>query len=153
MTAPEQFSSIDLIQLSDLAWTAVDPDGAHEDEEARWAASLPLRWSPPGSAAALADMLAERVTSLSNGAGSARLKLVAAAMCFLADHPAPRALDEALLREALHEAFATDGVPVDVAAELAIRAARVDAHVKARAARDPEPHERHHPSAELGPEL
>ncbi|MGZ4200563.1 MAG: hypothetical protein ACXVRH_00725 [Thermoleophilaceae bacterium] len=153
MTAPEQFSSIDLIQLSDLAWTAVDPESVHEDEEALWAAALPESWPPPRSPEDLATVLADVVTTLSGTSNPARLKLVAAAMCFLADHPMPRALDEALLREALHEAFAADGVPTDVAAELSIRAARIDAHVKARAARHPAGHVRHHPSAEIEPEL
>ena len=152
MTAPE-FNSIDLIQLSDLAWTAVDPDGAHEDEEALWAAALPRSWSSPRSPEDLATVLAGVVTALSGTTHPARLKLVAAAMCFLAGHPAPRALDEALLREALHEAFAADGVPSDVAVELSIRAARVDAHVKARAARHPASRIHHHPAAEIQPEL
>ncbi len=151
MTDPDQLSSIDVVELSDFAWTVVDPDGAHEADENLWTRALPRDWPPPRSVDELRRMLAETVSAVGDAANAGRLKIVATLMCFLAEHPASRTLDETVLHEALEEAGAGHA-PGDVEKELAARAARLDAHIRARTTRHPEQRAHGHPSGEVGPE-
>jgi len=138
MTSPDQLSTIDVVELSDLAWTVVDPDGTHEAQENLWTSGLPRGWPPPRSLEELRRILADEVTAQSDAGNVARLKLVATLMCFLAEHPLERPPDEALL----HAALESSGGhwPADVEKELAARAAKLDAHVRARLAHHPYRH-------------
>ncbi len=138
MTPAVPLNRIDVVELSDLAWTVIDPDGTHEAEEDRWTSALPRELPPPRSATELRRILAEEVVALSDAASPARLKLVATLMCFLAEHPLERPPDETLLHAAREAAGGHWSA--DVEKELAARAARLDAHVRARLAHHPYRH-------------
>jgi hypothetical protein len=152
MTPPSgSLSPLDLVELSDIAWTAADPAGAHEDEERLWVALLPHDWPATTSMDELRNRLAEVVAALETSADPGRLRLVAILMCFAAAHPEHRQLDEGSVQAALEEAFGRQPLPSDIGGVLAQRAAALDAHVRAHAARHPARHARHRPAPELEP--
>lgn len=129
--SPEPLGDIDLIELSDRAWQIVDPDGDHEAEEQTWTAVLRVGWPPLATVADLRAHLDELVMAVSPPAPAVPLRPVAAVMAFLAAHRERHDLGEALLIDALHEAFGAD-TPRDVAGWLADRRT------------SPEPHQRRH---------
>ncbi len=150
VASPDPPSSLDLVELSDMAWTTVDPVGMHEEEERRWVELLPRPSAPGSSLGELSSSLATAVASMGPAADSGRLKLVAALMRFLAAHPERRTLDEGLIQAALEEAFAPGPVPSEIGAALKQRADALDAHVRTHAARHPAPHsQRQRPAPEL----
>jgi hypothetical protein len=131
MRAPEDRpSTIQLIELSDLAWTIVDPDSEHEQLERVWTSALPHGWPPPADVQQLRARLTEVVDALRPGAEAGLLELVAAVIVHLAGHPERRRLEQAVIGEALRDAYAAD-VPAEITTWLA-------AHPS------PAPHTRHH---------
>jgi hypothetical protein len=113
----------DLVELSDQAWTVVDPEGEHEAEERRFVEMLlenPGGGFPLSADSELRAHLAATVESVAGDRIPARLQAVAAVISFLSRHPERHFLDEGVLSEALHEAF-SDGVPESIAAWLHAR--------------------------------
>jgi hypothetical protein len=120
--APEDRpSTIDVVELSDLAWTIVDPGGEHEQLELAWSAALPRDWPPPADLGELRTRLREVTDALSPVAGRALLEVVAAAVAYLAAHPERRRVERAVIGEALREEFPED-LPPELAEWLARRA-------------------------------
>jgi hypothetical protein len=109
-------TDIDLVELSDRAWGLVDPDAEHEAEEQAWVALLPVGWPPIATLEELCARLEESVQALVPPAPAIPLRAVAAVMAFLAAHPERR--DDAVLSDALREAFPSGDLPAGVASWL-----------------------------------
>jgi hypothetical protein len=125
--SPETLSDIDLVELSGTAWQIVDPGGDHEAEEQTWTALLRAGWPPLATVGDLRAHLEEIVTAVSPPAPAVPLRAVAAVMTFVAAHPERRDLGDALLVDALHEAFGPD-MPEDVAGWLEDRRSLAEPH-------------------------
>jgi hypothetical protein len=113
----------DLLELSDQAWTVVDPEGEHEAEERRFVEALlvePKDGFPLSGDTELRTHLATTVESVAGDRIRPHLQAVTAVIAFLSRHPERRLLDEGVLSEALHDAF-TDGIPAPIAAWLRTR--------------------------------
>lgn len=113
----------DVVELSDQAWTVVDPEGEHEAEERRFVEVLltdPEGGFPLSGDSELRTHLATTVESVAGDRIPAHLQAVTAVITFLARHPERHSLDEGVLSEALHDAF-TDGIPASIAAWLRTR--------------------------------
>lgn len=119
MTA--RLNDLDLVQLSDLAWGLIDPDGSHEAEERTWVALLPAEWPPIATADELRVRLDEIAQAVEPPPHAVPLRAVAAVMTYLAAHPGGRAFGDFVLSESLREAFPERELPGDVAAWLADR--------------------------------
>jgi hypothetical protein len=111
-----------LVELSDEAWTVVDPEGEHEAEERRFVEVLvdPEGGFPLSGDSELRARLAATVESVAGDRIPAHLQAVSAVIAFLSRHPERRLLDEGVLSEALHDAF-TEGIPASVTAWLRTR--------------------------------
>ena len=118
----EPLNDLDVVALSDRAWEIVDPAGTHEAEEETWSALVPAGWPALATVEELRARLDEVVQTLAPPAPAVPLRAVAAVMTFLAAHPDRHGSDDALLSEALREAFPLgDELPGDVAAWLSER--------------------------------
>ena len=135
MPTRDSLTPIDLVELSDLAWTLVDPTGAHDEEERLWIAALPHDWPPPQAPDQLQERLDETVAALRPAADVGRLELVVAAMCFLAAHRQRRVLDEGLFQDAIREAYGEQRPPGEAGRALAERAEALTAHSRGHGAR------------------
>ncbi|MBI5103846.1 MAG: hypothetical protein HZB46_02445 [Solirubrobacterales bacterium] len=129
-------SDIDLLALSDQAWDVVDPAAEHEAEEETWTAALRHGWPPPETVDDLRAHLDEVASSVQPRPPALPLRAVAAVMAFLAGHPERRDAGDALLLEAVREAYG-DAVPDDVAAWLAVRRRAPEAHRRRHGAPGP----------------
>ncbi len=121
---------IELIELSDLAWSIIDPTGAHEAIEQVWTAALPEDWAPAVGIDDLRIRLGEIAGRLSRDGDRALLEVASAVIVFLAAHPDRRRIEQAVIGEALREEYG-DSKPDWIADWLARRdgpAARVRAH-------------------------
>jgi hypothetical protein len=114
------------------ATAVVDPEGQHEQLEQAWTAALPRDWPPPVDLEQLHARLRETVVALRPASAPALLELVSVVIVYLAAHPERRRVEQAVIVEAIHEAYGTN-VPAELADCLA---------------RGPglEPHPRHHGS-------
>lgn len=131
-------TTIDLVELSDLAWTMVDPDGEHEQLEQAWVASLPRQWPPPADLVALRARLAEAVGALRTAGQAPVLEIVAAVVLHLASHPERQRAEPAVIGEALRAQFG-DRMPAEIAAWLSERRA-VEPRRRSHGARTPRRH-------------
>lgn len=117
---PRALTDIDLLELSDLAWDLIDPGDEHDAQEHAWIELL----RPDGSALSTVDDLRAHldglVERLTPSPPWIPLRVVAAVMVFLADRPERTDLGEALLFDALREAFGAEP-PDDVATWLDTR--------------------------------
>jgi hypothetical protein len=107
----------DMVELSDRAWTVVDPEGEHEAEERRFVELLlvdPEGGFPLSGDGELRTHLTATVESVAGDRIPPHLQAVAAVITFLAHRPERRSPDEGVLGEALHEAF-PHGIPPSVA--------------------------------------
>jgi hypothetical protein len=93
---PERWSDIDLVELSDVAWQVLDPDGDHEAVEQTWTAHVCAGRPPLPSDADLRTRVEQIATAVSPPAPAVRLRAVAAVMAFLAAHPERRDRGDAL---------------------------------------------------------
>ena len=85
-TSEDQPSMIELIELSDLAWTIVNSVGEHEPIEQAWTSALPDDWAPAEGVDELRTRLGE-ITDLLRATGeTALLEVVSAVIVYLADH-------------------------------------------------------------------
>jgi hypothetical protein len=117
MMEPQPLNQNDVVELSDQAWTVVDPEGEHEAEERRFVEVLlkgPAGGFPLSGDSELRAHLATTVESVAGDLVPAHLQAVAAVITFLARHPERRSPDERVLGEALHDAFPR-GIPPSVA--------------------------------------
>lgn len=146
-------TDIDLVELADLAWELVDPEGAHEADEQAWTALLPAGWPPIATIPELSTRLEEIVQALVPPAPAVPLRAVAAVMAFLAAHPGHRGGDEAVISEALSEAFPAGELPADLAAWLDNRRRSPSARRRAHGARHPRRHFQTRPSSPEGREV
>ncbi|HEU4975698.1 MAG TPA: hypothetical protein VFT50_11455 [Baekduia sp.] len=117
---PEVLSYLDLLALSDLAWGVVDPAAEHEREEQAWTSALPHGWPPRATTDDLRVHLGQVVSSVPLPPPAIPLETVAAVMVFLAEHPERRDLGDALLGDAVRDAFDGD-VPAGVARWVALQ--------------------------------
>jgi hypothetical protein len=139
----DRSSVIELIELSDLAWTIVDPDGEHESVEQAWTAALPDDWAPAEGVEELRGRLGQ-VTDTATGDGDAALlEVVAAVVVYLAAHPGRRRVEQAVIGEALREEYGED-VPGEIADWLA-RHPSLAAHPRRHGAPAPRRHLRSRP--------
>lgn len=114
----DQPSVIELIELSDLAWTIINSDGEHDAIERAWTAALPDDWAPAEGVDELRIRLTE-ITDLLQAAGeTALLEVVSAVIIYLAAHPDRRRVEQAVIREALDEQYG-EALPGEIAAWLA----------------------------------
>src|ERR1019366_3882509 len=105
---------LNLIALSDTAWQVIDPDGEYEAEEQAWSARLQTGEAPWASLEELRTHLDQLAAELGTTAPAVPPSVVAAVMIFLAAHPQGHDLGEALLTEALDDAFGS-APPAEVA--------------------------------------
>lgn len=113
-------SIMELIELSDLAWTIINSDGEHESIERTWTAALPDDWAPAEGIDDLRTRLSE-ITDLLRATGEAALlEVVSAVIVYLAAHPDRRRAEQAVIREALSEEYEED-LPEEIVAWLARR--------------------------------
>lgn len=119
MRAPEdRLNTIELVELSDLAWTIIAPDGEHEEHERAWTTALPHGWPPPADREELRAWVTQIADALRPAGADGLLELVAAVIVYLAAHPERRGVEQAVIGEALREAYAQD-VPAEITAWLA----------------------------------
>jgi hypothetical protein len=117
-----------LVELSDEAWTILDPVGLHEEEERRWIESLASDAAPHATLRQL-DASLERIAD-SFGSEPVPARLVALLMTFLAAHPEVGELSEGVLHDALADRYAGGGLPVDIEGFLGRRRSMPDAVVR-----------------------
>jgi hypothetical protein len=134
--AGEPLTDIDLVALSDTAWQVIDPEGEYEGEEQAWSARLGFGGAPLASLQELRTCLDQLVEVLTPEAPAVPLSAVAAVVAFLAAHPDRHDLGEALLQDALHDAFGTR-LPAAVAKWLSARRAQPGPHRHAHGAPQP----------------
>jgi len=136
--AEDQPSIIELIELSDLAWTIIDPDGEHESIEQAWTAALPADWAPAEGVAYLRGRMSE-IAGLVRGDGDAALlEVLSAVIVYLAAHPERRRVEQAVIGEALGEEYGEE-VPDEIADWLS-RGPDLTAHPRHHGARQPRRH-------------
>jgi len=110
-TPEDRPSTVDIVELSDLAWTIVDPDAEHEQLEQAWTAALPHDWPPPADLQELRVRLTEAVEALRSAGQPPLLEIVSAAVIYLASHPERRRVEQAVVGEALREEYRGDLPP------------------------------------------
>jgi hypothetical protein len=147
-TSEDQPSTIELIELSDLAWTIINSDGAYESVEQAWTAALPDDWAPAEGVGELRARLSQVSDRLRGAADAASLEVVAAVIVYLAAHPERRRVEQAVIGEALREEYG-EGVPEEIAEWLA-RQPSVTAHPRHHGVPAPRrrPHSRPPPAPE-----
>jgi len=143
-------TDIDLVELSDRAWGLVDPEAEHEAEEQAWVTLLPVGWPPIATLEELCARLEEIVQSLVPPAPAIPVRAVAAVMAFLAAHPERR--DEAVLSDALREAFPSGDLLAGVAGWLDERRRTPLAQRRGHGAAQPRRHFHTRPSSPGGRE-
>ncbi|HYB26440.1 MAG TPA: hypothetical protein VEF89_07500 [Solirubrobacteraceae bacterium] len=117
-TSEEYTSVIELIELSDLAWTIIDSDGKHESAERAWTAALPGDWAPDEGVDELRARLSEVMDAASEDGDRWMLEVVSAVIVYLAAHPERRRVEPAVIGEALREAYGQH-IPGEIANWLA----------------------------------
>lgn len=137
---------LDLVELSDLAWGIVDPDGCHESEEQAWVALLGGDWRPVATIGELRARLDELAQALALPSPAVPLRVVAAVMTLLAAQPERPAGEERVLAEALDAAFG-GALPADVAAWLHARHTNPGARRRPHGADRPRRHFHARPAA------
>jgi len=116
MSAPEeQPTVIELIELSDLAWTLINSDGEHDSIERAWTAALPGDWARTEGVDELRTRLSEITDRLRTTGDTALLEVVSPVIVYLAAHSDRRRVEQAVIGEALHEQYG-DAVLEDIAA-------------------------------------
>jgi hypothetical protein len=129
---------IELIELSDLAWTIVNSVGEHDSIEQAWTAALPDDWAPAEGIEELRARL-DQITDRVRGDGDAALlEVVSAIIVYLAAHPDRRRVEQAVIGEALREQYG-EHVPEEIANWLA-RQPGLAAHVRQHGAPAPRRH-------------
>lgn len=108
---------IELVELSDLAWTIVDAVGEHESIEQAWTAALPDDWAPAEGVEALRVRLDEVRDRVQGGGDDPLLKAISAVVVYLAANPERRRAEPAVIDEALRDEYGED-LPVDLASWL-----------------------------------
>lgn len=124
---------IELIELSDLAWTIIDADGEHESLEQAWTAVLPRDWAPAEGLEELRARLDEVKYGLRAAGDRALLDVVSAVIVYLAAHPDRRRAEQAIIGEALREEYG-QGLPDEITDWLAEQPS-LTAHFRAHGAR------------------
>ena len=149
-TSEDQPSIVELIELSDLAWTIINSTGEHESIEQAWTAALPNDWAPAEGVEELRARLGQVTDTVRGDGDAALLEVVSAVIVYLAAHPEGRRVEQAVISEALREEYG-ERVPDEIAEWLATQPA-LTAHIRhhgARAARR-HFHSRPLPPAEAG---
>jgi hypothetical protein len=136
---PTAFNELDLLALSELAWDIVDPEGDHEAQEQAWTVALHEDWPPIETAQQLSARLNEIADAISWPPPAIHPRALVALMVFLAEHPHRRRVEEALLADALDDAY-PDELPGDMVAWLAERRQTPAAHRRTHGARQPRRH-------------
>ncbi len=133
---PAPVNELELLALSGLAWEIVDPEGDHEAQEQMWTAALHEDWPPIEGAEQLRARLEGIAETIVWSPPAVDPQALVAVMVFLAEHPQRRRIEEAVLLDALDDAY-PDGLPAHVTAWLAERRATPDAHRRGHGAREP----------------
>ena len=124
---------IELIELSDLAWTIVNSVGEHESIEQAWTSALPDDWAPAEGIEELRARLSQITDRVRGDGDAALLEVVSAIIVYLAAHPDRRRVEQAVIGEALHQEYGED-TPEEVAHWLAGQPS-LTAHVRQHGAR------------------
>jgi hypothetical protein len=95
-TSEDQPSMIELIELSDLAWTIIDPRRARVDRAVRPAA-VRADWAPAEGVAALRDRLSDVTDAVRADGDVALLRVLSAVIVYLASHPERRRVEQAVV--------------------------------------------------------
>jgi len=133
------FNELDLLALSELAWDIVDPEGDHEAQEQTWTVALHEDWPPIETTEQLRARLSETADAISWPAPAVHPRALVALMVFIAEDPQRRRVEEAMLVDALDDAY-PDGLPADMAAWLAERRQTPAAHRRTHGAPQPRRH-------------
>ncbi|MGZ4305463.1 MAG: hypothetical protein ACXVSL_11445 [Solirubrobacteraceae bacterium] len=120
-TSDDQPSIIELIELSDLAWTIINGAGEHEPIEQAWTEALPDDWAPAEGIEELRARLGEITETVRGDRAAALLEVVSAVIVYLAAHPECRRMEQAVISKALHEEYG-ERVPDEIASWLATHA-------------------------------
>ncbi|HUA47040.1 MAG TPA: hypothetical protein VMA77_17535 [Solirubrobacteraceae bacterium] len=117
-TSEEHTSGIELIGLSDLAWTIIDSSSKHESVEQAWTAALPGDWAPDEGVEELRVRLSEVTDAVSRDGAPELLEVVSAVIVYLAAHPERRRVEPAVIGEALREEYGHQ-IPDEIASWVA----------------------------------
>lgn len=129
---------IELIELSNLAWTIINPDGEHESIEQAWTAALPDDWAPAEGVEELRGRMGQITDQVRGDGDAAMLEVVSAVIVYLAAHPERRRVEQAVIGEALREEYGED-MPDEIEDWLA-RQPSLTAHPRHHGARTPRRH-------------
>jgi hypothetical protein len=144
-TSEDQPTVIELIELSDLAWTIINSDGEHESLERAWTEALPRDWAPAEGVDELRARLSQ-ITDRQRGADDrALLEVISAVIVYLAARPDRRRVEQAVVGEALREEYGEE-VPGEIAAWLA-RQPSLAAHLRPHGTEAPRRHFHSRPPA------
>ena len=113
-TSEDQPSLIELIELSDLAWTTINSTGEHEAIEQAWTAALPDDWAPAEGVEELRARLDEIKETVRSDGDAVLLDVLSAVIVYLAAHPERRRVEQAVIGEALREEYGED-LPDEIA--------------------------------------
>ncbi len=144
-TSEDQPTAIELIELSDLAWTIINSDGEHESLEGAWTEALPRDWAPAKGVEELRARLGQITDRVREAADRALLEVVSAVIVYLAARPDRRRVEQAVITEALREEYGEE-VPEEIAAWLA-RQPSLAAHLRPHGPAAPRRHFHSRPPA------
>ena len=137
-TSEDQPSIVELIELSDLAWTIINSTGEHESIEQAWTAALPDDWAPAEGVEELRARLGQVTDTVRGDGDAALLEVVSAVIVYLAAHPEGRRVEQAVISEALREEYG-ERVPDEITEWLATQPG-LTAHTRHHGARAPRRH-------------
>jgi hypothetical protein len=124
---------LELIDLSDLAWTIINSNGEHESLEQAWTAALPRDWAPAEGVDELRARLSQITDRLPAAGDRALLMVLSAVIVYLAAHPERARVEKAVISEALREEYG-ENLPEEIEDWLA-RQPSVTARFRAHGAR------------------
>jgi len=127
-----------VIELSDLAWTIIDPTGEQELLERSWTAMLPDDWAPAEGVDELRVRLSEITERVDAAEKRAVLEVVGAVIVYLAAHPERRRVESAVIGEALREEYG-ECLPQEIAAWL-VGQPSIMGHFRSHGASEPRRH-------------
>ena len=137
MTMDRSQQAFDLTELSDRAWSVIDPLGLYEEEKRRWVTAIAPDGTIVDGLSALCDHLGRVADAIGSPHDPVPARLIVLVMTFLAAHPETHDLSDGVLRDAIAEAYPAGRPAPEIAAFLARRAELRDARNRSHGATEP----------------